>query len=166
MNSKTKAENYFDDLVSYLFLYLKPLGYKKKGNNFRYYNKEEKWGKIINFQKSQWNTKLQITFTVNVGLYLEDWANEYNEKFLSNTKSVADNFPIHLCAAQGRIGRICDYNRDMWFEVHDLIDYEKLKATLDRDFVQFIIPFLDAIKTKEDVINLPHRLTKDKRDEL
>jgi len=160
MNDKSKTEKYFDNLVSHLFLYFKPLGYKKKGNNFRYYNKEGKFGKIVNFQKSQWNTKLHITFTVNVGLYLEDWANEDNESFLSNTKSVADNFPLHLCVAQARIGRISDYNSDKWFEVYDLIDYEKLKTTLDRDFVEFIIPFLDKIKTKEDVTNLPFHLTQ------
>jgi len=58
-NSKT--EKYVNELVSHIFSYFKPLGYKKKGNNFRYYNKEEKWGKMINFQKSQWNTKLHIT---------------------------------------------------------------------------------------------------------
>jgi len=155
-NSKT--EKYFNELVSHIFSYFKPLGYKKKGNNFRYYNKEEKWGKMINFQKSQWNTKLHITFTVNIGLYLEDWENEYNEKFLSNTKSVADSFPIHLCTAQRRIGRISDYDFDKWFEIYDLVDYEKLKATLDRDFVEFIIPFLDKIKTKEDVLLTPPRL--------
>ncbi|MDR2204958.1 MAG: DUF4304 domain-containing protein [Flavobacteriaceae bacterium] len=152
---KTKTEKYFDDLVSHIFTFFKPLGYKKKGNNFRYYNEEGKWGEIINFQKNRWNTKLHIKFTVNIGLYMENHKNDYNKHFLNDTKSVLDSFTIHLCYTQRRIGFITNYKEDKWFEVYDLVDYEKLKATLERDFVEFVIPFLDRIKTKEDILSLP-----------
>lgn len=49
-------KNMFNELLSYCYLsVLKPLGWKKEGNNFRQYDNDGLC-KIINFQKSRWNT--------------------------------------------------------------------------------------------------------------
>lgn len=49
-------KNMFNELLSYCYLsVLKPLGWKKEGNNFRQYANDGLC-KIINFQKSRWNT--------------------------------------------------------------------------------------------------------------
>ena len=62
----------FDKLVrQVLWPPFKALGYKKTGNNYRYYDPAG-WGKIVQFQKSQWNSASELNFTVNVSLYLAD----------------------------------------------------------------------------------------------
>ena len=81
--------------------YFKKLNYKKQGNNFRYFDKNENIGKIVNFQKSQWS---QITFTINVGIYLPDFEYyHYTVPKISNEK-----FTAPICAITKRIGELKD----------------------------------------------------------
>lgn len=49
---------------------LKALGWKKDGSNFRYYG-EDGLCKIINFQKSRWNSNAECEFYINMGIYIE-----------------------------------------------------------------------------------------------
>lgn len=49
---------------------LKTLGWKKDGSNFRYYC-EDGLCKIINFQKSRWNSSANCEFYINMGIYIE-----------------------------------------------------------------------------------------------
>ncbi|EMI65441.1 PF14137 domain protein [Leptospira noguchii str. Bonito] len=41
---------------------LKPLGFKRKGNRFCLMNDE--YGKVVDLQKSQWNSKDRLSFTI------------------------------------------------------------------------------------------------------
>ncbi len=64
-------EEKFKALLSDIFSeQFKPLKWKKQGNNFRFIG-EDGWGKIINFQRSLWNTKDEIVFFINYGIYIE-----------------------------------------------------------------------------------------------
>ena len=49
-------ENIFKDIMKSVYAELKPLGYKKDGQNFRLFQ-EDGLCKIINFQRDRWNTK-------------------------------------------------------------------------------------------------------------
>ena len=58
-------------LINDIFIVkFKPYGWKKQGDNFRFID-ESGLGRIINFQKSRWNTADNIEFFINYGLYME-----------------------------------------------------------------------------------------------
>ncbi|CAM3654706.1 DUF4304 domain-containing protein [Sphingobacterium prati] len=75
---KTETQEKFDRIIKESFIeILKPLGFKKKANNF--YLPLEKIGHIINIQKSYYSTKDGIRFTINVGIFSpEYWLACYN----------------------------------------------------------------------------------------
>lgn len=58
----------------------KSLGWRKQGQNFRFIQ-DDGLGKIINFQKSKWNTKEEVTFFINYGIYIEAKDNIDNKSF-------------------------------------------------------------------------------------
>lgn len=142
---KTVTQQQFDGLVAHIWAYFKPLGYRKKGNNFRFYDRENEWGKIVNFQKSQWGSKDNIRFTVNIGLYLAEC------EFYALNKKSGDNFTEPVCAIRNRIGLITDYKTDKWYDLNESVDIEKLRETIERNFTQFVIPYLNKFTTKEDI---------------
>ena len=74
-------KNMFHGLLSYCyFSVLKPLGWKKEGNNFRQYD-DDGLCKIINFQKSRWNTSQECEFYINMGVYVEKAREIEKKKF-------------------------------------------------------------------------------------
>ena len=73
-------ENIFKDIMKSVYAELKPLGYKKDGQNFRLFQ-EDGLCKIINFQRDRWNTKESIAFTMNTGIYFEKDVSIQNKKF-------------------------------------------------------------------------------------
>jgi hypothetical protein len=89
---KTASEEKFDSLIKDCHQILKPLGFKKKGNNF--FLKKNDFGQHLNFQKSSFRTREDISFTINTGIFLpEYWSTmDYN-----NGKSIPD-FPTGLTA--------------------------------------------------------------------
>ena len=75
---KSITETKFDKIVKLSFHEtLKPLGFKKKGNNF--YSQKNGIGHIINLQKNYYYSKDHIHFTINTGVFLpEYWLAVYN----------------------------------------------------------------------------------------
>ena len=145
--AKTETEKQFDNLISkVIFPYFKELGYKKTGNNFRYYDNDSKSGKIVNFQKSSFYNKDHIHFTVNTGLYLAEF-----EFYLTGKKSEG-KFSEKICAVRQRIGQLMNQS-DIWYD----IDLEKenivrLQERVKQDFLTYVIPYLNKITTREDII--------------
>jgi hypothetical protein len=68
---KTVSEEKFDSLTKECHLILKPIGFNKKGNNF--FLKRKGFGQHINFQKSRFGTKDNISFTINTGIFLPEY---------------------------------------------------------------------------------------------
>lgn len=89
----------YNDLLKKVNLYLKPLGYKKDGANFRLFLPNGLC-KILNFQKSKWNTSESLEFTINAGIYFEK-----NDK-IENLK-----FKEYECIIRKRRNR---YNSEWW----------------------------------------------------
>jgi hypothetical protein len=145
--AKTETEKQFDNLVSkIIFPHFKAIGYKKAGNNFRYYDREGEFGKIVNFQKSSFYGKDHIHFTVNVGLYLADF------EFYHTGKKSAEKFVESVCAVRQRIGKLMNKS-NTWYDI-DLgtEDSVSVQKQLERDFLNRVIPYLNKVKTKEDII--------------
>lgn len=75
------AQDKFNRMISEIFNeYYKPLGWKKQGSNYRRID-ESGLGKIINFQKSRWNSDGKIDFFINYGLYMEVGNDLVNKSF-------------------------------------------------------------------------------------
>ena len=71
----------FSELVSEIFVgKYKPMHWKKQGSDFRFIT-DDGLGKIINFQKSQWNTSEECNFYINYGLYIELEKEIHNKTF-------------------------------------------------------------------------------------
>lgn len=78
MNTETQEK--FDRIIKESFTeILKPLGFKKKANNF--YLPLEKIGHIINIQKSYYSPKDDIRFTINVRKKYHYKQDNYSDTF-------------------------------------------------------------------------------------
>jgi hypothetical protein len=121
--------------------YLKTLDYKKQGNNFRYYDKIENFGKIVNFQKNQY---AQIKFTINIGIYIPEF--EYN--FYKIPKISNEKFTEPICSIRKRIGALKD-GTDKWYELNDETNINNLIKEIENDIKNYIIPFLRKFSNKK-----------------
>jgi hypothetical protein len=143
------SEAVFNEIVKgELWPSFKKLGYKKAGNNFRYYNSAG-WGRIVQFQKSRYNTGTKLSFTVNISLYLADF-----EYYLCSTKSEY-KFQEAVCAVRKRLGPISGRQSDSWIifdEYSDRNYIKKIVQQLHDDFMHHIHPYLAGIESKEDIL--------------
>jgi hypothetical protein len=121
--------------------YLKTLDYEKQGSNFRYYDKIENFGKIVNFQKSQY---IQISFTINIGIYTPEF--EYN--FYKIPKMSNEKFLEPICTIRKRIGALRD-GTDKWYELNEKTNINNLIKDMENDIKNRVIPFLKKFKNKE-----------------
>jgi len=135
----------FDDLVrTLLWPSFKALGYKKSGNNFRYYDSSG-WGKIVQFQKSQFNSATELSFTVNIGLYLLDY------DYCLCGQQTGEKFQEPACVVRKRINEFTGQPANEWVEVIDSTDKDQLFGRLSSEFTQFIHPYLAAVINKDDI---------------
>jgi hypothetical protein len=150
---KTIAEEKFDKLIKAYHLTLKPIGFKKKGNNF--YLQKSDFGQHINFQKSPWRTKDNISFTINTGVFLpEFWsALDYN-----SGKAIPE-FPSETqCILRRRIGELRREN-DTWWDINEKTDLEGLTSTLLTNLTEVILPHFNYMKTKNEIKELINKQT-------
>lgn len=144
---KTPAELKFDRLIKEGFYeILKPFGFKKKKNNF--YLKCQDLGQIINIQKSSWNSKDHISFTVNTGVFLpEHWLGQFYNK-----GKELPVFPAESeCIIRKRIGELIN-RQDIWYEIGEKTDETKLILEMQSHLEKFILPYLDSVKTKDALL--------------
>jgi hypothetical protein len=145
---KTDVEKDFDFLVSkVIWPHFKQRGYKKSGNNFRFYDTSG-WGKIVNFQKSSFYDKSHIHFTVNVGLYLSE-----AEKFHCNLQS-NEKFQEASCIVRKRMGALTKENKDIWFDLNEHTYKSLPYATVEKCFIDYVVPYLETINSKDDILKI------------
>ncbi|QNF35598.1 DUF4304 domain-containing protein [Adhaeribacter swui] len=145
---KSDSEQIFDFLVAkIIWPKFKERGYKKSVNNFRFYD-QSGWGKIVNFQKSSFYDKDNIQFTINTGLYLAE-----AEQFHCNRQS-AEKFQESMCLVRKRIGYLSDDQKDTWFSINIDTDKQVLFNNVERYFNDYILPFLDKVRNKEDILQI------------
>ena len=144
---KTETQEKFDIIIKESFIeILKPLGFKKKANNF--YLPLEKIGHIINIQKSQYSTKDDIRFTINVGIFSpEYWLACFNY----HNKDVPVYPTEPECLIRKRIGWIRGLD-DTWYAVTTMTDVEELIAEMKYNISSFILPFFEKLNTVQKLI--------------
>ncbi len=145
---KTETQEKFDRIIKESFIeILKPLGFKKKANNF--YLPLEKIGHIINIQKSYYSTKDDIRFTINVGIFSpEYWLACFNY----HNKDVPAYPTEPECMIRERISSMRGLP-DIWYNITTTTDIEELIAEMKYNISSFILPFFEKLNTVQKLIN-------------
>ena len=134
----------FQELLSRLHKeVLKANGFKKTGNNFRLILSDGT-SKIINFQRSSFNSDEECRFTINVGLYFQ--------KDMVNPNL---RFKDYECQIRTRVSGISEaYKGDHWWVITEVKKvealYEELRHLLEGD----ILPWLNHFESRRDVIRV------------
>lgn len=146
---KTITQIKFDSIIKHGFHeILKPLGFKKKANNF--YLQLEDVGQIINIQKSQWRSKDSISFTINTGIFVP----EYWLGLLYNKDKELPKFPTEPeCLIRKRIGEI-RHQPDTWYDIEDNTDENKLIIEMKNNVEDFILPYFQQINNRKKLFNV------------
>jgi hypothetical protein len=141
----TPAQARFKELLTLVHAQLKPLGFKKRGQNF-YIGGGGNVG-LINVQKSQFGSKDDIQFTINVAA----WSRRLEDAFPSGGKT-ADVPTEPACQWRRRIG---DWTRDqrfdVWWHVTEATDVKQLIEEIAPLIEQHAVPFLRTHLSDEDL---------------
>lgn len=124
----TAPDTQFKALLTRFSALTKPLGFRKEGVNFRLFGADGLC-RIVNFQKSQWNSAEHLEFIINLGVYFE------KDKTVSN-----DRFKEYECSIRRRISRNVPRPGTWWtIEADTDMDalFEELQDALDRAQVWF-----------------------------
>lgn len=144
--AKTSVQTRFDYLVSsVLWPEFKVRGYRKTGNNFRFYNTTG-WGKIVNIQKSAFGNRNDVSFTINTGLYLAKADTMFE-------KAKEERFTEPDCLVRKRIGQLNGSQKDLWYNLNEQTSPEQLEGQVSQDNKGFIIPYLDHIQSETDILH-------------
>ncbi|KAF5066291.1 hypothetical protein DSECCO2_265160 [anaerobic digester metagenome] len=144
---KTESEIKFDKIIKDGFhKILKPLGFKKKSNNF--YLQLDSIGQIINVQKSSFGNKDSISFTINTGIFVREyWLVFYNY----NDKGLPDYPTEPECLIRKRIGKLRNQH-DTWYEINDRTDEQQLITEMRKNLIDFILPYFERLNNSEKVL--------------
>ena len=120
---------------------LKKKGFKKNGSNFRQYLPDGTC-KIINFQKSLYNSDGECAFTINLGLY-----------FQKDQEKPNLHFKEYECIVRTRVSAISTkYTGDKWWNITEITDPDQLYSELCMLMTEDILPWLDQFASRSDVI--------------
>ena len=144
---KTTSEIKFDKIIKDGFHeILKPLGFKKKANNF--YLKLDTIGQIINVQKSAFGNKDSISFTINTGIFVpEYWLAFYNY----SDKGLPDYPTEPECLIRKRIGNLRNQH-DTWYYIKERTDEQQLIDEMKKNLTNFILPYFDRVNGTEKML--------------
>lgn len=144
---KTLSEIKFDKIIKEGFQeILKPLGFKKKANNF--YLKLDTIGQIINVQKSTFGNKDNISFTINTGIFVpEYWLAFYNFR----DKGLPEYPTEPECLIRKRIGELRSQH-DTWYDIKERTDEQQLIDEMKKNVTNFILPYFDRVNSSEKML--------------
>lgn len=145
MKSITQAK--FDSIIKESFhATLKPLGFKKKGNNF--YSQKDGLGHIINLQKSSYYSKDHIHFTINTPVFLpEYWAIYYS----ASHKPLPDYPTEPECILRTRIGKLRN-EKDKWYDITPDTPEVNMVDEMKRELNDYILPHFERLSSKDMLI--------------
>lgn len=126
----------FNELCRKIYEILKSLGYKKDGLNFRLYE-DDGLCKMINIQKSQFNSNESLVFYINIGIYFE------KDEAITNQK-----FKIYDCILDR--GIVSDTTK--WF-IDEKTDVNKLFESV-KESLEEIFEIFQEFDSREKTIQL------------
>ena len=142
---KTDTQIKFDTIVKEGFTpVLKPLSFKKKALN--YYRRLAEVGHIINIQKSSYGDRDNIKFRVNLGVFEPRfWAG-------SHIGQLPDYPTEPVCLIRKTINDLRG-RKDLWYEIHNYTDEQKLIKEVQEDIQNYILPFFDQLDSVEKILS-------------
>ena len=146
---KTDIQIKFDRIVREGFTpLLKPLSFKKKALN--YYRRLAEVGHIINIQKSSYGDRDNIRFHINIGIFEPKfWAVRYDFK---HTGQVPDYPTEPVCLIRKTINDLRG-RKDLWYEIHNYTDEQKLIKEIQEDIQNYILPFFDQLNSVQKIFS-------------
>ena len=130
---------------------LKPLGFKKKGNNF--YKVFERFGHFVNFQRSVYNSYFETSFTVNINIFSHDYYKGYYIRDFPGRTEIPE-FPSETeCIFSFRIGKFID-GKDKWYVINDDTDETQIITEINDLIVGEIIPWFSERENFESIYEM------------
>jgi hypothetical protein len=144
---KTVSGIKFDRIIKEGFQeLLKPIGFKKKANNF--YLKLDTIGQIINIQRSSSGDKDNIRFTINTGIFVpEFWVVFYDYR----DKGFSDYPTEPECLLRKRIGALKN-QQDTWYDINERTDEQQLLFEMRINLTDFILPYFNRLDNAEKIL--------------
>jgi len=140
------AQEKFEQLVTHFFKpVFKENGFRTPAMNF--YKDCGEFRKIVQIQKSQFNSITDLKFTINIGVF---------DKLVNEKMSINDKIKTpkpYDCALEKRIGRLLPDELDKWYEINFNSSLEKLQSEIESDLNNFLFPYLNKFETIENVIS-------------
>lgn len=140
-----EIENRYKALLSRLHAeVLKPMGFKKEGSNFRQFQSDGLC-RIINFQRSAWNSDDECRFCINIGIYYERQTPVTNRKFKE-----------YECLIRTRASGISSnplHKGDCWWSVFESRDMDKLFEELKMLLLDDVMPWFEQVPARKDAVS-------------
>ena len=135
-----------DAIKSILTSTLKPIlkehGYLKKAYNWRKFDGPVI--KVVNVQHTQWSFPHDTSFTVNLGVYHEEFHRESGRPEPSKNVLEVD------CDVRHRIGEFMDGD-DYWWRITPDVDIEKTRLHLQESLTNRALPWLEGFDGLNDI---------------
>jgi len=117
--------------------------FKKNGNNFARTFSDFAW--TVNIQSSKWNTKEEVEFTINTGIFMD-------KLYGIGYREVPSKFPTEIQSVlRHRISKLKN-EQDYWYKINLSSDIEKVKHEVKSDIENLIFPYFKKFQTIEDVM--------------
>ncbi|MGE8204689.1 DUF4304 domain-containing protein [Heyndrickxia sp. NPDC080065] len=140
MNMQELLKQIIKEDIAPLF---KAKGFKKKGKNFAKIFPDFAW--TVNLQSSKWNTKEEVEFTFNTGIFTDKlFGTFYLEK--------PPQFPTEVYSVlRLRINELKN-EPDNWYKISISTNLDEVKRKIQNDIQNVIFQHLEKLQTIEDVI--------------
>lgn len=119
-------------------------GFKKQGNNFAKACSD--FSATVNIQSSKWNTKDEVEFFFNTGIYIE-------KLFGTVHLYPKPSFPMEINSVLRIRGTELTKN-DRWYRLTIDTDVEQLKRMITKDITEYILPHFRQFESINDVIRV------------
>lgn len=141
MSMQNVLKQIIKDTITPLF---KAKEFKKKGNNFAKVFPDFAW--VVNIQNSKWNTKEEIEFIFNTGIFSD-------KVFGTFYKSEPPQFPTEIFSVLRLSVTELKGHSDEWYKLTSTTEIEEVKRQVQRDIEHVIFPHFEQFQTIEDLIN-------------
>ncbi len=141
--------NVFQDIVKkYISADLKKAGFKKSKETWNRHKKS--LVHVINIQKSQWSSRNDIDFTLNIGIFIHDLNRIVWDK---NEPKVIQEYS---CFPRYRIGYWPNMyqGRDVWWNVKSESDVDKVGVNVSEILSRNCLPVLDVCCSVVETLKL------------
>lgn len=105
---------------------------------------------LLQFQRSQWNSKDECRFTINVGISLDALRTYFDDE----QSGGSDEISREMCHWHRRIGWLLPVQSDVWWTIHEDDDAELLSSEISTAIMNSVLPQLESLTKAEAFVKL------------